>query len=113
MLTVDDSSDYKPEGMGPDETIAQSAVPSVTYDNDVLSVYPNPAGRCVNVQIKDNIYADGILTIVDLQGRSVQVIAVSGNHPGVTDVSSLEPGVYFMKFEQNNQFVAVSRFFKN
>jgi len=113
LLTVDDSSDYKPEGMGPDETIAQSAVPSVTYDNDLLSVYPNPAGRCVNVQINDNEYADGILTIVDLQGRPVQVIAVNGSHPGVTDVSSLEPGVYFMKFEQNDQLIAVTRFFKN
>jgi hypothetical protein len=113
LLTDDPSTSYTPEGMGPDETLALSAIPTVTSDNDVFSVYPNPAGHFINIEAKDNKYTDAIVTIIDLQGRPLKAIVLDGNHKQIADVSGFEPGMYILKFQQNNQCIAVSRFFKN
>ncbi len=113
LLTEDPATSYTPEGMGPDETLASSAIPPATVDNGVFSVYPNPADRQVNIQIKDNPYNGGILKIYDLQGRQLRILHPGSHHTLVADISDFEPGVYIMKFELNDQCIAVSRFFKN
>jgi hypothetical protein len=112
LLTDDPASSYTPDGMGPDETLASSAIHPAVNDNSVLSVYPNPADHQVNIQIRNSQYTDGVLKILDVQGRLVQVINFNNNLTGVLDVSGFEPGVYIMKFEQNNQLIAISKFFK-
>ena len=113
LLTDDDSSSYKPTGMGPDETLPSSAIPPVAMDNNVLSVFPNPVNDQLNIQIKDNRYTTGILKIVDLQGRLMQRIDLENSLTSIADVSHLESGVYFLKFEQNDQLIAINKFIKN
>jgi hypothetical protein len=98
--------------MGPDETLAQNAIKDVRRDNNVLYIYPNPANGKLNIQFHDSKYTNGIVKIIDLQGRLLQIINFDGNLTKVADVSYLDPGIYVMKFEQNNQLIAVDRFLK-
>ena len=112
LLTEDPATSYMPEGMGPDETLASSSVPPAPNDNDAFSVYPNPADRQINIQIKDEQYLDGVLKIFDLQGRQLRVAYPGSHQTFVADVSDFDPGVYIIKFEQHDQLVAVSRFLK-
>ena len=113
LLTEDPATSYTPEGMGPDETLASSAVDPATRENDLLSVFPNPASNLVNIQVKDSQFKAGTLKIFDLQGRLVKNIVFEGNNELTADVSGLESGVYFMKLEQGDRLIAVERLFKN
>ncbi|MBN2762295.1 MAG: T9SS type A sorting domain-containing protein, partial [Bacteroidales bacterium] len=112
ILTDDPASEFTPEEMGPDETLASSAINSAAMDNDILMVYPNPADDRLNIQIKEKRYANGRLKIFDLQGRLVQVVIPNENRVRTADVSAFEPGVYMLKFEQDDQIIAVDRFIK-
>ncbi|MBN1414645.1 MAG: T9SS type A sorting domain-containing protein [Bacteroidales bacterium] len=112
LLTEDDTSSYKPEGMGPDETLAQSAIRDISRNNNVFSAWPNPANRQLKIQLNDNKYANGMVKIVDLQGRLMQVIRLDGNRSTVVDVSRLDAGVYMLQYECNNRVIAVDRFLK-
>ena len=112
LLTDDDTNSYKPEGMGPDETLALSAVPDFSPDQSVVSFFPNPVDQQMNIQINDDQYTNGTMKIVDLQGRLIRHIAFDNGMNKVADVSDLEPGLYFMKFEHNNRLITVGRFLK-
>lgn len=112
LLTEDPASSYMPEGMGPDETLAVSAIPPAASGNDIFSVYPNPADRQIHICIKDDQYHNGILSIFDLQGRQLGSIYAGSQQNLTADISDLGQGVYIIKFELDNRCLAVSRFFK-
>jgi uncharacterized delta-60 repeat protein len=62
-----------------------------------LSIYPNPANNVVTVNINQNT----ILTILNLQGKVLDQIAVSNGEQ--IDVSHLSSGVYFIKTSEGQQ----------
>lgn len=113
LLTDDPSDNYTPEGTGPDETPALSAIPSSAPDHDVFSVYPNPAERQINISIKNEPCRNAIVRIFDLQGRQLRILDPGSHQTFCADVSDIKPGVYIIKLEQDNRCIAVSRFFKN
>ncbi len=73
--------------------------------NQTVSVYPNPASGEIVVQYVLSGNDDATLQISDLNGKIVQTEALdSGNSAGIVkiDVSSLTPGMYFIKVENGS-----------
>ncbi len=70
---------------------------NVSTTEDLLSVFPNPnSGQLMQIVVENNV----AVTVYDASGKTVMQSAMNkGNN--TFDVSSLEPGVYFMSFEQN------------
>lgn len=76
----------------------KTATAIMNFDNsNKLSVYPNPCRNIVNVDLKA-----GKQTRAILFNKSAQVVREVNLQPGGNqiDVSSLKPGVYFLKTEE-------------
>ncbi|MFN5317225.1 MAG: choice-of-anchor V domain-containing protein [Bacteroidia bacterium] len=70
---------------------------NVSTAEDILSVFPNPnSGHLVQVVIDKN----AVVIVYDANGKRVMQTSMNKGNNSI-DVSDLEPGVYFMSFEQN------------
>jgi hypothetical protein len=77
-----------------------------------IRLYPNPARSIVYVAanpVSDRLY--GTLTLFDLQGQAVFTKPLVSATTAM-DISGLKPGVYFVKFS-NNQMTRVLKFIKD
>lgn len=64
--------------------------------NDVMIVYPNPAYDQIFLNFGSKIN-NGIINIVDLQGRTLLSKSVSDIQIQTLEISSLKSGIYFLK----------------
>lgn len=108
ILTKSDTSQFKPEGMGPDETKAASGMNDTDVDNELL-FYPNPAKDFV--QLKTRV-SDGVIKIVDLQGKLLKTFVLDNNIEKF-DISDIESGMYFIQLEKNNEITGIEKLIKN
>ncbi len=69
-----------------------------------LFVYPNPAGKEIFVLIKNAGTPKGLLTISDVAGRDVFTNEVVENQSIKIETSALTPGVYFIRFINDERF---------
>jgi len=74
------------------QPIIASAVEEVGRDEQVWSIYPNPATTSLTIATEGNRLIS--YQIADVQGRVV--LSRSGVKPGHIDISSLHPGIYFV-----------------
>ncbi|MCX6209749.1 MAG: endonuclease [Bacteroidetes bacterium] len=74
--------------------------------NTRFTVYPNPAGNFINVQVNDYSISSSQITITDITGKVVlqKKIAVQ-NGLAVIDASSLSNGTYFIQLKTNNEWL--------
>ncbi len=75
-------------------------VTRITEIAPAVQLYPNPASEILYFSNQDGDAATS--AIYDIFGRQVLQIDTNGRE-GVVDVSTLEPGIYFLKYEQNNR----------
>jgi Secretion system C-terminal sorting domain len=77
---------------------ATTGVTAVTH-NEGWDIYPNPTTSTLNVKWADRVSANNI-TITDVAGKELMSQPAGANATGSVEinVSSLAPGVYFVKF---------------
>lgn len=88
-----------------DYTVDQSSF----GENDLgtISVYPNPATSEINFNLGNNEV--DFINILDISGRIIDVITVTGNTEGLS-LSSYENGVYFYQIVRNDEAVKTEKF---
>jgi hypothetical protein len=68
---------------------------------NAFTIYPNPAGKTVNVKFHSGSSISGNITLYDAFGKLVKEIPIGNIFPGEyvfpVDVSSLEAGIYLVK----------------
>lgn len=70
--------------------------------NTSITIYPNPAGEMINVELYSSLNQKGIVSIVDLQGKILQtkpIHVTPGFNTLTLPVDHLNSGVYFIKTE--------------
>jgi len=81
------------------EVVSASAIGDITKNEDVISLYPNPASQILNIHMKDSQF-DGRLIISDISGRLVYQSEI--NDAQVIDLSSFTRGLYFVTISNQN-----------
>lgn len=66
-----------------------------TFNGGSIEMYPNPANNMVYISL-NNDYTDAIVVIYDIEGRAVIIQALNGQ--AELNISSLDAGIYFVKF---------------
>ncbi len=80
-----------------------------------LLVYPNPAGKQLNLEINLQQSANMDIKIMNMTGQTVKTLNTTkplGIHNISFDVSELKPGMYFGKTILNNEKQMIFRFIK-
>lgn len=78
--------------------------------NEILKtktlIYPNPFTDIVNIQVPENISGNYTLSVIDLSGRIIHSESNRLNGKILTyDGTSLNPGIYILKIESNNDII--------
>ncbi len=108
-----DSTGYFPwmdDEMGPDETLAPSGILSAKLNSDAFSIFPNPIGDRMQINIRD--YSPGTIEIFDITGKVVKRVAADYRRTVTADVSGLDAGVYFVKLDRAGKTVGVKKMLK-
>jgi N-acetylneuraminic acid mutarotase len=90
----------------------QTSISQLSQENEVIHVHPNPAKDKITIDFPDA--ETGINAQVSIYGSAGQEMIIESiiNPKSEIDVSSLAPGLYFLKIE-NNQIISFSKFIKN
>jgi hypothetical protein len=73
--------------------------------------YPNPASSQVHFDLQGNSNDDIIVVVYNLLGQEVKSQIVSGRQSRVNvSVNDLQPGIYFCRFQVNNEVVKTEKF---
>ena len=66
-----------------------------------MFVYPNPVKDILNIQ---NIYSSSKISVFDILGKNYEINAINNfeSNSLSIDISGLEKGLYFLKFEDIN-----------
>ncbi|MHC1705655.1 MAG: polysaccharide lyase family 7 protein [Tenuifilaceae bacterium] len=72
----------------------------------ILSIYPNPASRVINLSFKIEGFEDLTITMYNLSGQQVKTLINDQKSPGnyelAFDISDQNKGLYFVKFTTNS-----------
>ncbi|MGB0430513.1 MAG: T9SS type A sorting domain-containing protein [Bacteroidia bacterium] len=90
---------------GLDATLSTNDV----WKESAVSIYPNPAKSSINIELNNN--TRGIISIVNLQGKTVLNQNITSNQMQF-DITALNSGLYFIRFESENGEQMVNRFVK-
>ncbi len=80
-------------------------------ENTVVKLYPNPANNTLNVSTSHMLDANSLLTVYSVTGAELIRQAFPVN-PQVIDLSSLKPGIYFIR-ARTAEGNATYKFIKN
>jgi len=88
----------------------------IRNDRDLINIYPNPVADNLNIDLNASEASEGIVKITDIQGKEALIsrldIGKGGNHFDL-DISSLKPGIYFVKVIcENNTVYPISKITK-
>lgn len=93
------------------DNVSSSAAPDTLEENIQVSkdfntlmessirLYPNPTSNTLNIRIDNDAKVEKIL-VFSTRGKMVQSLEVNASDASI-DVSKLEPGMYFVRFESN------------
>lgn len=81
---------------------------TMTYDNVLLSVFPNPFQQTITIQYSMAMRGPVYLHLVDALGRVIKSkslgIQAAGVQEATTEWDNLPPGTYFLLLELNGQY---------
>lgn len=78
-----------------------------------VSIYPNPVGDFINLQIKDNNILKPELKIFDITGNLIKRDYLKPFADEYSlDISSLNSGMYFIKIVSSEQVISAKKFIK-
>lgn len=85
----------------------------VTEGFDVFSVYPNPAGKNINVKINTpHEEGNGFIEITNMYGQIVKSAQPTGSSISTLDLSDLAQGTYLISYFQKSERLYTTRFTK-
>jgi hypothetical protein len=70
--------------------------------NNVMKLYPNPATDIITIDANLSTTATPIVSIADISGRVVMIKELKAERTNL-DISSLAPGMYFVKYANDKQ----------
>lgn len=71
-----------------------------TFDEERVSVYPNPANSMMQVSGMHN-YLNGTLKMIDVSGRVIETLAIDQDNISI-DITSLTTGMYILALQHEN-----------
>jgi hypothetical protein len=75
----------------------------------ITSISPNPATALLNISIQGFQENDYTIEIIDLTGRTVEVInaghILTGTYNCQLNISAYNPGIYIVQFKISNQII--------
>ena len=71
-----------------------------SFDQETISLYPNPANSIVQVSGIDN-YVQGTLQVIDISGRIVKTLIIDQDDMSI-DVNQFSEGVYILTLQREN-----------
>jgi hypothetical protein len=72
-----------------------------------LSLYPNPASETLVLTNGSNV--DLTYSVLDLSGKLISMGYVNADSKETVDVSALQPGIYFLRTEQNGTAILTEK----
>ncbi|MEM1320549.1 MAG: PKD domain-containing protein [Bacteroidota bacterium] len=84
-----------------------------TEDQELLggvTLFPNPAGDFINIQLDAREAADGLISIIDLQGRQLQAIdqaLFQGENTLRIELGDLPSGIYFARIQTADEVTSI------
>ena len=69
-----------------------------------FTLYPNPAGDCINVRTDGNTVRYTCAEIVSADGRVMLTLDVTGKEDFLIDLSRLHDGTYYLKMQKEKGF---------
>lgn len=88
--------------------LIESTVASHEIVNNTFSLYPNPAGDQLHIEIPAG---KGVLEITDLTGKIILILPVDNQLKISWDISTLAPGAYFVRWASEKE-IAILPFIK-
>ncbi len=79
-------------------------------NNNVISIYPNPAQKHITVATGKAIRS---VTILSLNGKTIKSISGNLNKTQIIDISELKPGIYFVKTITGDNHIHKSKLIKD
>lgn len=115
ILTPTDTNEFKPEGLGPDETLAPSSIhnANANFDENLFTLQTNLVSEQLTVLFGETELLQGTLEIISPQGSTVRTVAIDNHSQFNLDVSGLRSGMYFVKVQLADNSVHVKKFVKN
>ncbi|MCX6231892.1 MAG: M14 family zinc carboxypeptidase [Bacteroidetes bacterium] len=83
-------------------------------DNNLISLFPNPAQNTVIVSFNKNTVENSTLELIDVCGKCIYRNTItSKNNIQTIDLSGFAKGIYFVKLQKNNQLLSVKKLIIN
>jgi hypothetical protein len=85
------------------QKIPGGILPALPLTEAEFSVYPNPASRVLNINIRNNFYGEGEITITNLMGEEIYSKKITGAALNQQlDISSYHTGMYFVSLRDSD-----------
>ncbi len=111
-IAYDDGLGFGPPADTIAETRAATGLFRAELDPDALSIFPNPAGEQIQVRLRDGTGSMNRIGFYDITGKLVRSVRADQMNALHIDVGDLNPGVYYMKLEQNGKITSVQKLLK-
>jgi hypothetical protein len=85
-----------------------ATVVNTLYGNSAISVYPNPAGNWLNVDVSSGLINDIQIEIRNTLGQLILTAAASEKHVSI-NTSDIANGVYIITISQENKPVSIKK----
>jgi hypothetical protein len=89
------------------DLLFKTDVSTITFDEDLLSVFPNPCNEKLTMNFSNNV--DGRVNIIDIQGKIVQSHQIVEQNEMTIETNALNNGVYFIYFTDNKKTISCKR----
>lgn len=80
--------------------------------NNNITIYPNPAGKTLNVQLATTKSADLIVTMLNQQGQTLWQSQSNQNTGIEMDINGLPAGIYYILIEQDGEPIGQKKWMK-
>jgi hypothetical protein len=84
----------------------------VTKQNDVITIYPNPANDVLNIRMDVSSNDRGVVNVYNSIGQVVKTIAIEptqGQNTYTLSVGDMAHGQYFVSFSMDNKNYPVQK----
>jgi len=114
-VIITSDSNYVPEGLGPEETLAPNGLhdASLNFDENLFTLSTNMVNEELMVSLDKKEILQGKLEIVDLQGKVLRNVSINNNSQISLNVANLKSGMYLVRVQLTDNSVMVKKFIKN
>jgi hypothetical protein len=115
ILTTSDTNSYKPDSLGPAETLPPNGLRSISsnFDENLFTLSSSIVNEELIVYISEKEYLQGKLEIIDLQGKVLRSESIDNNSQLTMNVASLQSGMYLVRVQLADNSMMVKKFIKN